>query len=130
MNNTGVTVQKAEAKRDILFATNPVVAIGVIVNADGLTADTNGVKKILAGQALGGTTSALTDRQTELSLATDSTAQGVTQHDIIFPVGKTTANANMIIFGFVDTNKMEPAAAPSTNVISALKGAVTFVDGK
>lgn len=131
MNRSGVIKSSVDVGRDILFCTNPCVAIGVRVAATGLTAGADGKRRILAGQALGGSTPAISNRLTELTVVTDGTAQGVTQHDIVFEVGETTANANMIIFGFVDPDKMDPtvAAVPAA-VVTALEGKVTFVNGK
>lgn len=133
MNRSGIRTTEYEAKRDILFTTNPVVAVGVRVNANGITdTDDKGRKVILAGSALGGSTNPLMERQTELSYAPSGTnVHGVTQHNIYFwPEDDfAVANANLIIFGFVDINKMEEAARPSTGVIEALENRVTFVNG-
>lgn len=130
MNRSGIRTEKAEATRDILFTTNPVVAVGVRVDNTGLTAGKDGKKRILAGSVLGGADNVLMERQSPLHYdPTGAAAQGVTQHDIVFYDDETELNANLIIFGFVDINKMEEDAQPSAGAITALKNRVTFVNG-
>lgn len=135
MNKSTISRVTAEPKRDILFCTNPVVAIGVTVGVTGAADGPKGTKVIKAGQALQGTAGALLSRQTELVVATGAaeegnTIYGVTQHDIVFDEGETSANANCIIFGFIDCQKMDPTVAtvPSA-IVTALDGKVTFLNG-
>lgn len=136
MNNSTVTTTTYGSKRDILCFTHPKAAIGVRVNATGVSAGADGKVRILAGQALQGQAGSLwTDRQTVLSLATGTPTvgneiYGVTQHDIVFPEGGGIVNANCIFFGFIDPQKMDPSVNTiPAEVRTALEGKVWFIDG-
>jgi hypothetical protein len=136
MNNSGITKTEYLGKRDILTFTLPKAAIGVIVNGTDVTADDNGVLRIYAGQALQGAEGELyTNRQLVLSLCTGAPEAGneiygVTQHDIVFEETTDEMNANCIIFGWVDPQKMDPEVqAIPDEVRAALTGKVTFLDG-
>lgn len=136
MNNGRITTSSYEMKRDILTFTHPKAALGVIVVGTGVTADSNGKLRIFAGEALQGPENALwTDRQTVLQVckgapASGNQVYGVTQHDIVFDDVTDEMNANCIIFGFVDPQKMDPAVqAIPDEVRDALEGKVWFIYG-
>lgn len=136
MNRSGVRTQSAEQKRDILFCTDPCVAISVIVDPTTLTADpATGLRVIKAGEALQGPADLYADRGAHMQVARAAASggnviYGVTQHDIKFTADETQANANCIIFGFIDPMKMEEDVKDiPADVVTALAGKVWFIDG-
>lgn len=134
MNNTRIRNTEHGPKRDILLFTHPFAAIGVTVNAAGVTRGTDGRLRILAGQALQADTALWADRQTECSLCTvapggTEVVIGVTQHDIVFRDADDIQNANCILFGFLDEQKMDPDAVVPDDVKEALGTKVQFLYG-
>lgn len=138
MNSSKMITTEYNSGRDILTFVRPFAALSVIVAGTGVPADpdVNGQFKIYAGQALQAPAGMpWTDRQTALTLCTGAPDSGneivgVTQHDIIFDAVTDEENANCIIFGFVDPQKMDPAvAAIPAEVRAALDGKVWFIDG-
>lgn len=111
------------AKKQILFATQPSMAVGAVMSATG--AVTVGEKKIQkAGTPVAGD---LTARNTEFTVATDANAVGVLLHDV--DVTEGAENATVLIFGFVDLNKVESdvETAITAGVKTTLAGKVTFL---
>lgn len=112
----GIKIEKAISKKQILFGTEPQMAVSVVVGAD-----TDGVIK--AGTPMTGN---LTARNTAFVEATTDTetgvnnAVGVLLHDVKVEDGK--ANASLLIFGFVDLNKLESDVA--TKITNAVKTAL------
>lgn len=136
MNNGKIITSSYEMKRDILTFTHPKAALGVVVVGTGVTADADGKLRIFAGEALQGPENELwTDRQTVLQVCKGAPTggnqvYGVTQHDIVFDAVTDEMNANCIIFGFVDPQKMDPAVqAIPDDVRDALEGKVWFIYG-
>lgn len=111
--------------KSILIAPELAFAIPVIVGNTGISAGEDGRKIIKAGSAVGGTTSVLTNRQTALQKTTTATqAQGVLLHDLDVTDGD--ANGTMLVFGFVDLNKIDTDAQPASDVQEALTK-ITFM---
>ncbi len=111
----------------ILFCTDPQVSVGVQVSDTGITAS-NGKKIVKAGTPLAGS---LEVRGTAFAKATTtsgaSNAVGVLLHDVDVTDGAN--NGTLLIFGFVDLNKVDAttAALITADVKTALKGGVTFL---
>lgn len=124
-----IKTTKAVNPKQILYAIEPQVSIGCIVGNAGVTADTSGKKIIKAGTPVGGATSALETRDTVLSVtnATESgkNAQGVLLHDVDVTDGN--ANGTLLIFGFVNLDRIEPTIDAAAK--TALSGKVTFLKG-
>lgn len=111
----------------ILFCTDPQVSVGVQVSDTGITAS-NGKKIVKAGTPLAGS---LEVRGTAFAKATTtsgaSNAVGILLHDVDVTDGAN--NGTLLIFGFVDLNKVDTttAALITADVKTALKGGVTFL---
>lgn len=106
---------------DVLL--NPVNAhsIGVQVSNAGVTETTSdGYKIIKAGTPVGGTLSALETRNAVLSVANDSTAQGVLRHDIVFKNGNTVENGTLIVMGVIDLSKCPAISTEAKNAMAHL----------
>lgn len=112
----------------ILFNTDPQVSVGVLASNTGVSADSDGKKILKAGTPMTGNLEA---RGTAFSKASTtsgvSNAVGVLLHDVDVTAGNE--NATLLIFGFVDLNKVDTttAALVTSEVKTALKGGVTFL---
>lgn len=118
-----IKTQSFGNERQILFMTQPYAAVGVVVGDTGVTAGTDGRKIIKAGTPVSGS---LKTRTTAFTIATD-TASGVLLHDVDVTDG--AENATLLIFGFVDINKIDSdvVAKITDEVQTALSGKVTFI---
>lgn len=126
MHTGGIKKVSATTPNTILFHSEPIASVGVVVGDTGATV-VDGKKIIKAGTPLAGD---LTNRTTNFVIATtgaSSNAVGVLLHDVDVTSGK--ANGTLTIFGFVDLNKLDTAtqALITTDVKSALGGKVTFL---
>lgn len=133
-NNPKITSTSYGTSRDILTFTEPIASKSVTVNSIGVVPDNDGQYRIYAGQALQFPVNARTDRQVVGSVCIDELLPnyevvGVTQHDIVFTDVDRTENACCIVFGFVDTAKMDPYAYISQFVRDQLDGRVWYVAG-
>lgn len=111
------------AKKQILFATQPYMAVGAVMSdTDAVTVDGRKIQK--AGTPVAGD---LTARNTAFTKAGASDAVGVLLHDV--DVTEGAENATVLIFGFVDVNKLESDVVTllTAGVKTALKGSVTFL---
>lgn len=112
----------------ILFNTDPQVSVGILVSNTGITAGDDGKKIVKAGTPL---TGSLEARGTAFAKASTtegvSNAVGVLLHDVDVTAG--AENGTLLIFGFVDLNKVDTttAALITSDVKTALKGGVTFL---
>ena len=107
----------------ILFNTDPQVSVGVLVSDAGITAGDDGKKIVKAGTPMAGDLKA---RGTAFTKATEGVV-GVLLHDVDVTAG--AENGTLLIFGFVDLNKVdtETAALITGDIETALKGGVTFL---
>lgn len=121
-NRTKIEKVTGTTPVQILFNVQNQMSVGVVVsNAASVTE--NGRKIVKAGTPLGGD---LTARTTPFTKATTN-AVGVLLHDVDVTDG--AANGSLLIWGFVDLEKVDAttAALITTEVKTALKGAVTFL---
>lgn len=115
----------------ILFYTEPSAAVGVVVGNTGLTAGDDGKKILKAGTPLAGNLAArntpFIKANTTGSSPKTSNAVGILLHDV--DVTEGNENATMLIFGFVNLDRLESdtAALIDEAVISALNAKVTFL---
>lgn len=122
-----IKTETAVNVNQILFCTEPQVSVGVQVSDTGITAS-NGKKIVKAGTPLAGSLEA---RGTAFAKATTtegvSNAVGILLHDVDVTDGAN--NGTLLIFGFVDLNKVDTttAALVTADVKTALKGGVTFL---
>lgn len=121
LNGKGVTVETVGMGNQILFAVEHQVSVGIVVSASAGVSVGN--KKIVkAGTILSGD---LDNRITPFTGAVDS-ASGVLLHDVDVTDGD--ANGSLLIFGFVNTNRIDSdVKAKITNELKAKIPAVQFV---
>ena len=117
----------SEQKKDVLLAPHLAFTIGVQVSNTGVAANENGEYIIPAGTPVGGLTSVLTDRSVVLTVANSSSnganAQGVLRNAVNVTNG--TANAQLVVFGFVDESKCPTIDASAKTALTR----ITFVNG-
>lgn len=112
----------------ILFNTDPQVSVGVLVSDSGISAGSDGKKIVKAGTPLTGSLEARGTAFTKASTTSGvSNAVGILLHDVDVTAG--AENGTLLIFGFVDLNKVDTttAALITADVKTALKGGVTFL---
>lgn len=112
----------------ILFNTDPQVSVGVLVSNSGISAGDDGKKIVKAGTPLTGSLEARGTAFTKASTTSGvSNAVGILLHDVDVTAG--AENGTLLIFGFVDLNKVDTttAALVTSEVKTALKGGVTFL---
>lgn len=116
----------------ILFNTDPQVSVGILVSNTGITAGADGKKIVKAGTPMTGSLEARGTAFTKASTTTGegvstSNAVGVLLHDVDVTAG--AENGTLLIFGFVDLNKVDTTTAALIDAATkaALKGGVTFL---
>ena len=126
LNQTGIKKSSYVSTNQILFNTDPFVAVSIIVDdALGVTDPSTGRKIVKAGTPLAGD---LTKRETAFvavnaasaSLASD--AKGILLHDVDVTTGD--ANGTLLIFGLVNVDRIDATVMAKNNeyVKKALKG--------
>lgn len=122
----GFTVKSGITPKQILFATSPYMAVGVIASNEGVAANSEGRKIIKAGTPMEGSLKA---RETPFTVASSSPTKvaGVLLNDV--DVTNGNENATLIIHGFVNLNNMDSntVSLVTETVETALKGSVTFL---
>ena len=124
-----IKIEKALAPNDdILFMSYPMAACGVVVAQGETVADKDGRKIIKAGTPLKGD---LTKRTTAFTIPEDSDGMeisGVLEHSVDVTDGN--ANGSLLLFGFVDLDKVDATVASeklTENATKALAGRITFL---
>lgn len=108
LNRSGITKETAVAPSQILFNVQNQMSVGVIVDETVGTAGEDGRKIVKAGTPLNGD---LTARGTAFVAAKDTSnpAVGVLLHDVDVTDGD--ANGTLLIWGFVNLNRMDSTTA-------------------
>lgn len=126
LNRSGITKETAVAPSQILFNVQNQMSVGVIVGGAVGTENTEGRKIVKAGTPLNGD---LTARGTAFVAAKDTSnpAVGVLLHDV--DVTNGNANGTLLIWGFVNLNRMDTttAALITTTRKTELAGRVWFL---
>jgi hypothetical protein len=126
LNRSGIIKETAVAPSQILFNVQNQMSVGVIVDKTVGTAGEDGRKIVKAGTPLNGD---LTDCGTAFIAAKDasSPAVGVLLHDVDVTDG--AANGTLLIWGFVNLNRMDSTTASliTTNRKTELAGRVWFL---
>ena len=131
LNQTGIKKSSYVSTNQILFNTDPFVAVSIIVDdALGVTDKATGRKLVKAGTPLAGD---LTKRETafvavnEASASGDSDAKGILLHDVDVTTGD--ANGTLLIFGFVNVDRIDATVMAKNNeyVKKALDGKIYFL---
>lgn len=110
LNQTSVTKTTGATRKTILVDEQNSTALSCVVANTGLSADSAGKKIIKAGTPLAGSllarnTAFTVAKDTEDSGSKTSDAVGIILHDVDVTAGN--ANAQVLIFGFVDVSKLE-----------------------
>lgn len=104
LNNTGIKKETYGSGKQILFAVEHQVSMGIVV--DQTVGVTEGTKKIAkAGTPLTGNLDARGTAFTEATTSTDSNAVGILLHDV--DVTEDDNNGAILLFGFVNTNMID-----------------------
>lgn len=108
LNRSGIIKETAVAPSQILFNVQNQMSVGVIVGEAVGTAGEDGKKIVKAGTPLNGD---LTARGTAFVAAKDTSnpAVGVLLHDV--DVTEGDANGTLLIWGFVNLNRMDSTTA-------------------
>lgn len=109
LNRSGIIKETAVAPSQILFNVQNQMSVGVIVDKAVGTAGEDGKKIVKAGTPLNGD---LTARGTTTFVAakdTSNPAVGVLLHDV--DVTEGNANGTLLIWGFVNLNRMDSTTA-------------------
>lgn len=108
-NNSGIKKETYADKSSILFAPEYQVSLGVVVDDAVAGSAVNGKKIVKAGTPLTGSLDARTTAFTAAVSSGDtnktSNAVGILLHDVDVTDGDN--NGDLLIFGFVDTNKID-----------------------
>lgn len=128
LNRSGIIKETAVAPSQILFNVQNQMSVGVIVDRAVGTAGKDGRKIVKAGTPLNGD---LTTCGTAFVAAKDTSnpAVGVLLHDVDVTDGN--ANGTLLIWGFVNLNRMDPTTAGliTANRKTELAGRVWFLKG-
>ena len=125
LNQSGITKTVGTAPVQILFNVQNQMSVGVKIAKNFAGAVTeNGRKIVKAGTPLTGD---LTARDTAFTAAGASDAVGILLHDV--DVTDNDANCSLLIWGFVNLNRIDSttAAKINTGVKTALAGKVWFL---
>lgn len=126
LNQAGVKKSSYVSTNQILFNTDPFVAVSIIVDDTlGVIDPATGRKLVKAGTPLAGD---LTERETafvavnEASDSVASNAKGILLHDVDVTTGN--ANGTLLIFGFVNVDRIDATVMEKNDesVKKALKG--------
>ena len=126
LNQTGVRKESATVPNQILFNVQNQVSVGIVVaQSVAPTANAEGKRIVKAGTPVTGN---LRARTTAFTAATATAVQGVLLHDV--DVTKGAANATLLIWGFVNINRLDTAtrALITTQIETLLNGKITFLN--
>jgi len=119
----GSVVTKGQNDKQILANAKLFQSFGAQI-ADTGVAVKDGKKVILAGTPVGGA-DFLADEQASLKVANDATAVGVLLHDVDVTSGQ--ANGTVVVFGWVNLNRLDESVTIADEAKTALENKVTFV---
>lgn len=128
LNQKGIKKSSYVSTNQILFNTDPFVAVSIIVdNALGVTDPATGRKLVKAGTPLAGD---LTERETAfvaVNKESNSAAKGILLHDVDVTTGD--ANGTLLIFGFVNVDRIDVTVMTKNDdyVKEALDGKIYFL---
>lgn len=130
MNNSGIKKQTAVAPTQILFMTNPYAAVSVTIDNTTVETDSFGNSYIPAGMPV--TIADIKDRTVAGTVATGGNVTGVLLHDAYIQDGLNVANASLLMFGFVNVDRLGTVAkaAITPAIETALSGKIWFLSDK
>lgn len=126
MANMVKTNSYPKNQKQIMLADSQMVSFGVVVANTGVEANAQGRKIIKAGTPITGDIEA---RNTAFTKAGEENAVGILLHDV--DVTEGNANGVIVLFGFVDLDKLEADAFAliTDDVKTTLAGKVWFLTG-
>lgn len=131
LNQKGIKKSSYVSTNQILFNTDPFVAVSIIVDAAlGVADPATGRKLVKAGTPLAGD---LTKRETafvavdEASASVAADVKGILLHDVDVTTGN--ANGTLLIFGFVNVDRIDATVMEKNDeyVKKALDGKIYFL---
>lgn len=120
----GSVVSKGKNVKQILANASLFQSFGAQIGDAGVVT-VNGRKVIPAGVPVGGANNFYADEQAVLVVSNDAKAQGVLLHEV--DVTNGVANGTVLVFGFVNENRLDKSVTISDAAKAALDGKVTFV---
>ncbi len=127
-----IQTQKFVNAAQILYCTDPQVSVSIVASATGVTARSDGKKILKAGTPMTGdlaarNTAFTKSATTEGSSGAPSTsnAVGILLHDVDVTGGDE--NATLLIFGFVNIDRLDESVQPDETVKAALAGKITYL---
>jgi hypothetical protein len=96
LNQTGISSKSAGTRKTILYDTKLFFALSCVLTGDA-------GKTYLAGTPISGD---LSNRDTAFTVGGDSPV-GILEHDVVIKDEETTVNAGVIVFGFIDEDKLD-----------------------
>lgn len=117
------------SQKNILIHYDSSLVLTATLTNTGVTADDTGNKVIKAGTPVGAATSYLTDATTQLSVASDSTAQGVVLHDVNVTAGNVSTAVVFRGDVYADALDDDVKALLTSDVKKALTN-ILFVGGQ
>ena len=128
MAKMGAVVTRGSNVKQILANPTLFQAFGAQIADTGVTA-VNGRKVIPAGTPVGGDIDFLATEDTPLAVANTALdgakAQGVLLYEVDVTAGP--ANGTVLVFGYVNENRLDAALTVAAEAKTALDGKVTFV---
>lgn len=122
LNNTGIKKETYGSGKQILFAVEHQVSMGIVV--DQSVGVTEGTKKIAkAGTPLTGDLDARGTAFTVATTSADSNAVGILLHDVDVTVDDN--NGAILLFGFVNTNMID--GTTKTKITADVKKALPMI---
>lgn len=122
LNNTGIKKETYGSGKQILFAVEHQVSMGIVV--DQSVGVTEGTKKIAkAGTPLTGDLDARGTAFTAATTSTDSNAVGILLHDVDVTVDDN--NGAILLFGFVNTNMID--STTKAKITAEVKAALPMI---
>lgn len=122
LNQSGITKTSATTRKTILIAPELAFSMSCMVADTGVKA-VDGKKIVKAGTPLAGS---LMERDTEFTVAgEEGTPVGILLHDV--DVTEGAANAQVVVFGFVDVSKLEEDVAATLTGAAAKLPKITLV---
>lgn len=121
LNQSGITKVSATTRKTILIAPELAFSLSCKVANTGVTEE-DGKKIVKAGTPLAGNFEA---RDTAFTVATGGNATCILLHDV--DVTEGTANAQAVIFGFVDTSKLDASVISKLATERTALSKITFV---
>lgn len=123
LNQSGITKTSATTRKTILIAPELAFSMSCMVANTGVAAGEDGKKIVKAGTPLAGD---LMARDTAFTVAgSEGTPVGILLHDVEVTTG--TANAQVVVFGFVDVTKLETDVAGTLTTAASKLPKITLV---